>query len=160
MFARKKRGKRTMQDNAAIEKRKLDSVTVARLKESYDSGWLHNVLGRITPLTLRRREDYIVMADIFIASSEQADHLLDRFDGDLELFCSVAEITVTKHMTAANVSEELRAHVELYTDVANLMHKKWGVEKRDPIRQLVEAPIMLEATNPFIKDFVDSKFNR
>lgn len=149
-----------IQDTQAIEKRQLDALTVSRLKESYDSGWLHNVLGRITPLTLRRREDYMAMADIFVTSTEQAEHLLDRFDGDLELFCSVAEITVTQHMTLDNVSEELRAHVDLYMDVARLMHKKWGIELRNPIQQLIESPIMLEATNPFIKDFMDQKFSR
>ena len=147
-------------DVTAVERRKMDGVALSRLKESYDSGWLHNVLGRITPLTLRRRDDYMCMADVFITSSDQANHLLDRFDADLELFCSVAEITVTKHMTVKNVSEELRSHVDLYTDVATLLSKKWGIEKRDPIQQLVDSPIMLEATNPFIKEFVDQKFNR
>lgn len=147
-------------DTSAIEKRNIDAVTVRRLEEAYQAGWLHNVLSRITPLTLRRRDDYLAMTDIFVTSTEAAEHLLDRFDADLELFCSVAEIVVTEHMTLETVSDELRSHVDLYLDVATLLHKKWHVEKRNPIDQLVNSPIMLEATNPFVKDFVDTKFKR
>lgn len=147
-------------DLTAIERRNLDSAAVARLANACEAGWLHNVLSRITPLTLRRRDDYVAMADIFITSGEQADSLLDRFDADLELFCSMAEISITKHMKVENVSDELKAHVELYVDIASLLAHKFGIEKRDPIQMLTESPIMMEATNPFIKEFMDERFER
>lgn len=147
-------------DLTAIARRNLDNVTLAKYEETFSSGWLHNVLSRITPLTLRRKDDYIAIADIFITNSEDADLLLDRFDADIELFCSMAEISVTEHMTVENVSDELKAHVGLYCDVCDLLVHKFGVERRDPIRTLVESPIMMEATNPFIKEFMDERFER
>ena len=147
-------------DQQAVERRGLSDSAVAKLEDAYNSGWLHNVLSRITPLTLRRRDDYLAMADIFVESSEQAEHVLDRFDSDIELFCTVAEIHVTKHMTSENVSEELRSHVELYGDVAALLSKKFGIEKRDPIQSLTQSPFMMEETNPFIKEFIDERFGR
>lgn len=147
-------------DTVAIERRNLDEAAVLRLANACEAGWLHNVLSRITPLTLRRRDDYIAMADIFIMNAEQAESLLDRFDADLELFCSMAEISVTKHMTVETVSDELRSHVELYMDICSLLAHKFGIVKRDPITMLTESPIMLEATNPFIKEFMDERFER
>ena len=50
----------------------------------------------------------------------KANHVLDRFDSDMELFCSVAGVTITKHMTAATVSEELEAHVALYMAIEKI----------------------------------------
>ena len=147
-------------DLIAIERRNLDDVTINKLAEATEAGWLHNVLSRITPLTMRRRDDYIAMADIFITTTDEAESLLDRFDADIELFCSMAEISVTKHMTVDNVSDELKAHVDLYCEIATLMANKFGIENRDPIKMLVESPIMLEATNPFIKEFMDERFER
>lgn len=147
-------------DLVAIEKRNLSDSTVNKLEDSCESGWLHNVLSRITPLTMRRREDYITMTDIFITTAEESNALLDRFDADIELFCSMAEISVTKHMTRENVSEELKAHVDLYCDINDLLVQKFEIEARDPIQMLVESPIMNEATNPFIKEFMDERFER
>lgn len=147
-------------DLIAIERRNLDGAAVTRLENACDAGWLHNVLSRITPLTLRRRDDYIAMADIFITNSDQAEALLDRFDADLELFCSMAEISITKHMSIENVSDELKSHVELYMDICSMLSHKFGIVKRDPIQMLTDSPIMSEATNPFIKEFMDDRFER
>lgn len=146
-------------DRSAIERRGLDETTVNKLTEAYRMGWLHNVLSRITPLTMRRRDDYLNMADLFIESPEAAKKLLDRFDADLEMFCSVAEIQVTEHMTSKTVSDELKAHVELYNDIAKVLYKKFDdIEKRDPIQSLAMTPITTEATNPFITEFMKEKF--
>lgn len=147
-------------DLVAIERRNLSDAAVKKLEESCNAGWLHNVLSRITPLTMRRRDDYITMADIFITTPEESNSLLDRFDADIELFCSMAEISVTKHMTRHTVSEELKAHVDLYCDISEILTRKFGIDLRDPILMLVESPIMLEATNPFIKEFMDERFER
>ena len=144
----------------AADKRHIGEKNANKLEEAYQAGWLHNVLSRITPLTMRRRQDYIVMADLFIENDEAAEHVLDRFDSDLELFCSVADITVTKHMTSANVSDELRAHVDLYNEIAEIFYNKFDIEKRDPVQNLTLSPIMNESTNPFIKEFMDDRFNR
>ncbi|MFT7144677.1 MAG: hypothetical protein ACI9TY_000243 [Alphaproteobacteria bacterium] len=147
-------------DQTAIEKRNLTNDAVSKLEESCNAGWLHNVLSRITPLTMRRREDYVTMADIFVVSADESETLLDRFDADIELFCSMAEISVTRHMTRDTVSDELKAHIDLYCDIRDLLVAKFDIEARDPILMLVESPIMNEATNPFIKEFMDERFKR
>jgi len=147
-------------DKGAIDRRGLDESTVNKLTEAYRMGWLHNVLSRITPLTMRRRDDYLNMADLFIDTPEAAHKLLDRFDADLEMFCSVAEIQVTEHMTSKTVSDELKAHVELYNDIAGVLYGKFkgDVEKRDPIQSLAMTPITTDSTNPFIAEFMKEKF--
>lgn len=147
-------------DVDAVKRRDIDLPTVRKLAEWFRSGWLHNVLSRITPLTMQRMDDYVVMADLFVEDAETANHVLDRFDSDLELFCSVADIQVTEHMTASSVSDELKAHVSLYKAVADLFVKKFNIEARDPIQNLTLSPIMNEMSNPFIKEYMDTRFKR
>lgn len=147
-------------DGDAARRRDIDMPQVRKLADAYRMGWLHNVLSRITPLTLQRRDDYIAMADLFIETPENAEHVLDRFDADLELFCSVAEIQVTPHMSKETVSDELKAHVSLYEEIAQVFHDKFGTELRDPIQSLTDSPIMSEHSNPFIKEFMDTRFKR
>lgn len=148
-------------DTDAARRLDVDLPTLRKLGEAFRMGWLHNVLSRITPLTIQRRDDYMHMAELFVENAESANHVLDRFDADLELFCSVADIQVTKHMTAENVSQELRAHVDLYMAVQEVFLRKFAdLEKRDPIRNLTTSPIMNEFSNPFIKEFMDNRFNR
>lgn len=132
-----------------------------KLADQYHMGWLHNVMARITPLTLDRMDEYLLMADLFITNKEDANHVLDRFDSDLELFCSVAGVKVTKHMTAATVSEELESHVALYMAVEKIFAGKFKfMELRDPVKQITNTPITQEYSNDFIKNFMDVKFNR
>lgn len=147
-------------DLKAVERWKLTEPTLKKLGEAYRMGWLHNIMSRITPLTLQRRDDYLAMADIFIQDGETAQHVLDRFDADLELFCSVAAIHVTEHMNMSNVSDELSSHASLYNEVQEIFVKKFGLEARDPIAMLALNPITDEFTNPFIKDFIDERFDR
>jgi hypothetical protein len=147
-------------DADAARRADIDLPTLRKLGEAFRMGWLHNVLSRITPLTMHRMDDYLLIADLFIMDAESADHVLDRFDADLELFCSVAEITVTEHMTGQSVSDELKAHLKLYNAVADVFYGKFPIEKRDPIKRLTSAQGMHDYSNPFIKEFIDSRFNR
>ena len=147
-------------DVDAARRLDVELPTLRKLADAYRMGWLHNVLSRITPLTIQRRDDYIAMAELFIESPESANHVLDRFDADMELFCSVAEIHVTPHMTMDNVSMELKAHTDLYREIADIFYRKFSIEKRDPIQALTLSPIMSEYSNPFIKEFMDSRFKR
>lgn len=138
-----------------------DIRSLQKLADQYQRGWLHNVMSRITPLTMGKMDDYLMMADLFITTKDEANHLLDRFDSDLELFCSVAGVHVTKHMTAASVSEELEAHVSLYMEIEKIFAKKFKLmELRDPVQQLTDSPMTQEYSNEFIKNFMDIKFNR
>lgn len=147
-------------DEEAVERWGIDLATLKKLGEVYRMGWLHNVLSRITPLTMRQRDDYLMMADIFVVDEEVAEGILDRFDSDLELFCSMAQIQITEHMTLDNVSEELRSHIDLYVDIADILCKKFDLEPRDPITMLTTSTNFIEDENDFILDFVDKHFNR
>jgi len=149
-------------DMDALEFWMIDDLRLLKkLADQYHMGWLHNVLGRITPLTLEKLDDYLMMSDLFVNTKEEANHVLDRFDSDLELFCSVAGVEVTKHMTAATVSDELEAHVALYMEIEKIFAKKFKLmELRDPVQQMTNAPMTGDYSNEFIKNFMDDKFNR
>lgn len=147
-------------DEAAVERWGVDLASLKKLGEAYRMGWLHNVMSRITPLTMRRRDDYLIMADIFVVDEEVAESILDRFDSDLELFCSMAQIQVTEHMTMDSVSEELRSHIDLYTDIADILCGKFGLDNRNPIEMITSSTNLLEDENDFILEFVDTHFKR
>ncbi|HAG53448.1 MAG TPA: hypothetical protein DCL21_06655 [Alphaproteobacteria bacterium] len=149
-------------DMDALDDWGIDDLHILKkISDQYHMGWLHNVMARITPLTLDRLDEYLLMADLFVSTKEEASHVLDRFDSDLELFCSVAGVKVTKHMTAATVSEELEAHVSLYMEIEKIFANKFKfMELRDPIKQITNTPITEEYSNEFIKNFMDVKFNR
>jgi hypothetical protein len=144
-------------DCDAVQRWNIDLSSLRKLSEAYRMGWLHNVMGRITPLTVRRRDDYLAMADIFIDTQEAAQRLLDKFKADMELFCQLASITITEHMTAQTASAELRAHVELYDAVAQLLCSKFDMPYEDPVQAIANTPIA-DACNPFISDYMDSRF--
>jgi hypothetical protein len=149
-------------DVKAAEEWQIDDLhTIKKLAEQYHMGWLHNIMSRITPLTMEKADDYLIMADLFITTKQEANHVLDRFDSDLELFCSIAGVNITKHMTALTVSEELEAHVALYMAVEKIFANKFKfMELRDPIKQITNTPITHEYSNDFIKNFMDVRFNR
>ncbi|MDD9912365.1 MAG: hypothetical protein OXR68_06320 [Alphaproteobacteria bacterium] len=144
-------------DCGAVERWLLDLPTLRRLAEGYRAGWLHNVMGRITPLTLRKKNDYLAMADIFIDTEEAAERLLDKFQTDIELFCQLAGITVTEHMTEETASDELKAHVGLYREIAALLCNKYHLAYEDPIQAIATAPLE-GMCNPFISEFMDERF--
>lgn len=138
----------------------LDLATMRKLGEAYRAGWLHNVMARITPLTMRKREDYLAMADIFVDTKETAQNMLDHFANDMEMFCRNAGIVVTEHMNSENVSPELRAHVDLFMDISRIFNGKFGVPVIDPIEDLAidQALTEHESEDPFIAEFVKKHF--
>ena len=149
-------------DCAAVGKWGVDLATLKRLAEAYRMGWLHNVMSRITPLTVRRQEDYVAMADIFILSNEEANQLITKFQTDMELFCQMAGIRITEHMTKETVSKELKSHVALYDAISELLTVKYGIIAADPIQEMALAPLEdgLDSHdgNPFIREFMDQQF--
>ena len=146
-------------DAEAVRRRGLDLAHLRRLGEAYRMGWLHNVMGRITPLTTRSTDEYLTMADLFIESGSEANHLLDRYDADLEEFCIGAGIMVTERMTYETVSPEIQAHVFLYRDINVLFADKFGIATRDPISTLANANFDEAELNPYLKEFMDSRFS-
>lgn len=144
-------------NQATLDKWGINLNQLRRLAEGYKAGWLHNVMARITPLTMHNRNHYLAMADIFVKSKEEAVMLLSRLENDMELFCNTAGIVVTEHMNLSNVSPELQVHVDLYMDIAHILHDKFGLDVADPIANMVTQPLF-NATNPFVKDYVEKRF--
>lgn len=144
-------------DPDLVAKWGMNLSKLKKLAEAYRAGWLHNVMGRITPLTLRSRNDYVAMADLFIEGTAEAMALLDRFEADMEEFCASAGLELTEHMTMETVSSELRAHARLYQQINLLFMQKFGVERRDPVQRLATNPIMNGETNPFVKEFMAAR---
>ncbi len=145
-------------DAAAMNRWNLDLAKLKRLGAAFRAGWLHNVMSRITPLTLSTSQDYCAMADLFVCTANDAEGLLDQFDQELEMFCGMADITVTPHMTSENVSPELKAHVDLYNAVQDVLMEKFGIEQRDPVAQLGESTMIRQGSDAFVTNFVQQRF--
>jgi hypothetical protein len=145
-------------DARAVDRWGLDLPRLRKLAEAYRSGWLHNVLSRITPLTLRSADDYAAMADIFIMDADSANALLDKFEADLELFCSLADVCVEDGVAAEDMVPELEAHLTLYNRVAGLLQRKFGIEARNPLETISLAPINGVEADSFVRHFVEKRF--
>ena len=143
-------------DPEAVRRRELDLPKIRRLGEAYRLGWLHNVMSRITPITLRDREDYVAMADLFVEDVIAADHLLDRFEADLATFCAQAGISAHN----GKVPPELRAHVGLFASVNDVFTKKYSMEPRDPLANIDIPTATEDELNPYMADFVEAKFGK
>lgn len=144
-------------DCAAAERWDMDLQSLRRLAEAYKVGWLHNVMSRITPLTLRRQEDYLMMADLFVENAGAAQRLLEKFQADLELFCELAGIQVTEHMNMDSVSDELTAHIQLYKEIGKVLADKFGIDVLDPLEAITSAPLVDDA-DEFVRSYMLKKF--
>ncbi len=145
-------------DSAAMDKHAVDLTQLRYLAKAYRAGWLTNVMSRITPLTMRKQKDYVLMADLFVETQEQAQALLNKFIDDMELFCSIAGIELTEHMNMNNASIEIQAHVTLYMNIASCFQEKFGLELVDPVQQMTQQPILMSERNLFVQKFVAREF--
>jgi len=145
-------------DPAAMDRWDLDLAKLKRLGSAYRAGWLNNVMSRITPLTLSSTQDYCAMADLFLCTKEDAERLLDQFDEDLELFCTMAGLEVTPHMTRETVSPELKSHIDLYEAVQEILVQKFTVIARDPVTNLAENTLIHGTPDNFVSGFVQQRF--
>lgn len=130
----------------------LNLARVQRLGRGYREGWLANVLRRITPLTARSREDYLIMADLFLTTQPDAEALLKRMSGDLTAFATAAGL----YATAQSIPAEMRDHVALYRAIACLLEQKFDFTAPAPFASAtVDAG--LQAQIPFIRNFMQSR---
>ncbi len=132
----------------------LNLARVQRLGRGYRGGWLANVLRRITPLTARSREDYLIMADLFITTKEEAEAMVARMSGDLSAFAAAAGL----YATAQSIPSEMREHVALYRAISNMLEQKFEFTAPAPFASAtVDAELQQQI--PFIRSFMQSRLD-
>lgn len=128
---------------------KLNMMKLKALGQAYTKGWLHNVMARITPLTVRDQDDYVMMADLFVLSSETAEVLLRKMSRDLTAFATAAGV-MFEH---GNVPPKLAAHVAMYKAVARKMEQKFDIEAPKLFASTTFDSAM-QAEMPFIRSYM------
>jgi hypothetical protein len=127
-----------------------------KLGQCYREGWLHNVLGRITPITTQEMDDYRMMADLFITTSSDARYLCAVLNRSLSTFAVVAGVNAT----AKVVPIQLENHVKLYRDIAAGLQVRFAFRAPEPFT--ASATISREVQNriPYIRDFMTQRFKQ
>lgn len=131
-------------------------INLAKLKSlgsCYRNGWLHNVLARITPITLNEMDDYVMMAELFITTKAQARQLLQALNRGLSGFATVAGYNAAAQV----VPIQLANHVALYTRIAASLADTYDVEAPAPFTSTT-INRELQAQIPFIRTFLSRHF--
>lgn len=132
---------------AAYEDHQLNLAKVQCLGKAYRQGWLHNVLRRITPLTARQTEDYVLMAELFITTKAQAELLLQTLSQSLTEFATVAGVSPA--------SATMRSHRELYQLIAQKLEMRHGVEAPSAFASTT-ITAQQQAQIPFVRHFLQT----
>lgn len=143
----------TRVDLAAYESWGINLAKLQSLGRCYRQGWLHNVLRRITPLTLRELDDYVMMADLFIANAADAKLMLGAMSQDLSKFAIAAGINAGN----TQLPPQIQNHLTLYNKLAGLLAEKFSMEAPAPF---ASATFDAEAQRdmPFVRNFLKQHF--
>jgi hypothetical protein len=131
-------------------------INLAKLQavgKAFRTGWLHNVLQRITPITAREVDDYLLMADLFINSKAEAQHLLQGMSRDLSMFATAAGVTVAHNV----IPFQLKPHTALYHTMAERLTTKYNFIAPQPFASTV-FDAKAQAQIPFIRNFMKAHF--
>jgi hypothetical protein len=131
-------------------------VNLAKLKSlgsCYRNGWLHNVLGRITPITLNEMDDYVMMSDLFITTKAEAQTLLQSLSRGLSGFAAVAGLQPSSKV----VPIQLTNHVALYNRIAENLAEQFNITAPAPFTSTTISR-ELQAQIPFVRSFLQSHF--
>lgn len=128
---------------------RLNMMKLKALGNAYRAGWLHNVMGRITPLTVRDQTDYVMMADLFVLTAESAEMMLRKMSRDLTAFATVSGV-MFEH---GQVPPKLAQHVAMYRAVAAKLEEKFGLAA-PALFASTTIDAAMQAQMPFIRSFV------
>lgn len=131
----------------------INLAKLQSLGRCYRQGWLHNVLRRITPLTIRQLDDYAMMADLFIQTPADAKLMLGRMSQDLSRFATAAGVMPTLSGTAP----ALQIHVQLYQKLAALLEDKFDFIAPAPFASAT-FDAQAQAEMPFVRNFIKQHF--
>lgn len=128
---------------------RLNMVKLKALGNAYKQGWLSNLMARITPLTVRDGDDYVMMADLFITEVGQAQELLAKMSRDMSAFATAAGLFYSPSFTPP----EMTQHVRLYNRIASALATKFGFKAPQPFASTtIDASV--QAQMPFIRTFL------
>lgn len=131
----------------------INLAKLQKLGKCYREGWLHNVLTRITPITTREMDDYLMMADLFIANKSDAQYLCSVLSRSLSAFATIAGFTAT----AKVVPIQLENHVKLYRQIAEILEERFAFKAPAPFASTTINREM-QAQIPFIRNFINQHF--
>ena len=131
----------------------INLAKLQKLGKCYREGWLHNVLTRITPITLREMDDYYMMSDLFIANKSDAQYLCSVLSRSLSAFATVAGFQAT----AKVVPIQLTNHVALYNGIASRLEQRFAFKAPAPFASTTISKDM-QAQIPFIRSFINQHF--
>lgn len=132
---------------------KLNMAKVRAMGRAYREGWLHNVMSRITPITVRDADDYVMMADLFVLDATEAKALLEKMSADLTNFA----IAAGRAFDCAS----MQPHVTMYNEVASFMAQKFEIEIPAPFAsKVVKATDKLVTEAGYIRQYMRTEFPR
>lgn len=131
----------------------LNLAKLQKLGKCFREGWLHNVLGRITPITHGEMSDYKMMADLFITTKAEAQQLCAALSRSLSAFATVAGV----HASAKVVPIQLENHLMLYHSIAESLEQRFGFTAPAPFGSTTISREM-QAQIPFIRSFISKHF--
>jgi hypothetical protein len=127
----------------------LNMMKLRALGQAYKQGWLTNLMARITPMTVRNGDDYVMMADLFITEVGQAQQLLNKMSKDMSAFATAAGLFYSPTSTP----QEMQGHIRLYNRIAKLLSTKFGFAAPQPFASTtIDASV--QAQMPFIRTFM------
>lgn len=131
----------------------LNMMKVRALGEAYRKGWLHNVMARVTPMTVRNSDDYCMMADLFVTDAATASAVLAQMSRDMSAFAVAAGLYFSPHHTPP----EMSAHMELYAHISTTLGNKFGFMPPEPFaRTTIAASDMTHAG--FVREFIQKSY--
>lgn len=128
---------------------RLNMMKLRALGQAYKQGWLTNLMARITPLTVRDGDDYVMMADLFVTEVGQAQDLLSKMSRDMSAFATAAGLFYSPTFTP----QEMQGHIRLYNRISKTLATKFGFTAPQPFSSTtIDASV--QAQMPFIRTFM------
>ncbi|MCP5404723.1 MAG: hypothetical protein H6922_00645 [Pseudomonadaceae bacterium] len=136
--------------NMEAYKRYEATVNLAKLQalgKAFCQGWLHNVMTRITPMTARNQNDYVMMADLFIHDAAEASALLETYAADLTRFA----VTAGVYFSPIYTPPAMESHMALWREMALLFAEKFGINAPAFRSAVIAASPKLDADIAFVR---------
>lgn len=140
-------------DGGAFQRAGIDLAKLRSLGKAYRQGWLTNVMARITPMTARSLDDYVLMADLFTGSAYEADMLLQTFAADMARFA----ITAGVYFSPLHTPPQMASHVRLWQQVAELLTAKFDIEAPALGRTTLAYTPRMDADMAFVRAMVQQR---
>lgn len=140
-------------DAGAYTRLGIDLAKLRSLGTAYRQGWLANVMARVTPMTTRSRDDYVMMADLFVGSAYEAEVLLATFAADIGRFA----LTAGMYFSPEHTPQPMAKHMSLWREISGLLAGKFGVEIPVVGRTTLAYTPQFDADMAFVRGMVQGR---